>query len=164
MLRPLSCTSCSFHALRSRLEARLERRFNQPNGSAPDPAKWTAVTGGSSWGNQELKFYTSRPENVHLENGNLVITARMEAYTGRDNVQRPSTSGRLQTKGKFEQREGRFEARIKIPSGECMWPAFWMLGNYHYKVGWPACARDRHYGKYWERAFHGAWHTAWGRI
>lgn len=89
--------------------------FNQANGLAPDQEKWTAVTGGSGWGNQEREYYTSRPENVHLENGNLVITARMEAYTGRDNVRRPYTSARLQTKGKFEQRDGRFEARSMEP-------------------------------------------------
>ena len=69
----------------------------------------------------------------------MVITVRIEAYTGPDHVQRPYTSARLQTKGKFEQRHGRFEARIKIPSGEGMWPAFWMLGNDHDKIGWPAC-------------------------
>jgi len=86
-----------------------------------------------------MEYYTSRPENVYLENGTLVITARMEAYTGPDHVQQPYTSARLQTKGKFEQRHARFEARIKIPSGQGMWPAFWMLGNDHDKIGWPAC-------------------------
>ena len=113
--------------------------FNQHDGSAPDPSKWTAVTGGGGWGNQEMEYHTSRSENVRIENGNLVITARMEAYTGADGVQRPYTSARLQTKGTFEQRYGHFEARIRIPSGQGMWPAFWMLGNDQDKVGWPAC-------------------------
>ncbi len=63
----------------------------------------------------------------------------MEAYTGPDLVQRPYTSARLETKGKFEQRYGRIEARIRIPSGQGMWPAFWMLGNDIDKAGWPAC-------------------------
>ena len=58
-----------------------------------------------------------------------MITARMEAYTGPDGVQLPYTSARLETKGKFEQLYGRIEARIKIPVGQGMWPAFWMLGN-----------------------------------
>jgi len=113
--------------------------FNQPNGAAPDSAKWTALNGGGGWGNQELEYYTSRPENVRIENGNLVITARMEAYAGPDGVQRPYTSARLETKGKFEQLYGRVEARIKVPHGQGVWPAFWMLGSDIDKVGWPAC-------------------------
>jgi beta-glucanase (GH16 family) len=113
--------------------------FNQPDGSPPDPAKWTALSGGGGWGNQEIEYYTSRPENVHVEHGNLVIIARMEAYTGPDGVQRPYTSARLETKGKFEQLYGRIEARIKIPGGQGMWPAFWMLGNDIDRNPWPAC-------------------------
>ncbi len=113
--------------------------FNQRDGSAPDAAKWTALTGGHGWGNKELEYYTNRPENVRIEGGNLVITARMEAYIGPDGVQRPYTSARLETKGKFDQLYGRIEARIKIPAGEGMWPAFWMLGNDIDKAPWPAC-------------------------
>jgi beta-glucanase (GH16 family) len=113
--------------------------FNQPNGTAPDAAKWAVLSGGGGWGNQELEYYTSRPENVHVENGNLVIIARIEPYVGSDDVQRPYTSARLETKGKFEQMYGRVEARIKIPHGQGVWPAFWMLGSDIDKVGWPAC-------------------------
>ena len=113
--------------------------FNQPDGFPPDSAKWSIETGGNGWGNHELQYYTNRPENIRVENGMLVITAHMEAYTGPDGVQRPYTSARLQTKGKFEQLYGRMEARIKLPRGQSLWPAFWMLGSDIGRVGWPAC-------------------------
>ncbi len=113
--------------------------FNGPDGSPPDPGKWSVVTGGNGFGNHELEYYTSRPENVQVRGGSLVITARKEAYTGPDGVQRDYTSGRLQTKGHFAQKYGRFEARIKIPHGNGLWPAFWMLGDDVDRVGWPAC-------------------------
>lgn len=111
--------------------------FNQKDGSSPDPAKWQFVTGGRGFGNNELESYTARPENAHIQDGKLVITAIKESYTGADGIQRDYTSARLQTKGKFEQKYGRFEARIKIPRGQGIWPAFWMLGNDIDTVGWP---------------------------
>ena len=111
--------------------------FNGANGSAPDAAKWTIVTGGNGWGNNELEYYTSRPENVHVEDGNLVITAIKESYTGTDGVSRDYTSARMQTMGKFDQAYGRFEARIKIPYGQGIWPAFWMLGANTAQAHWP---------------------------
>jgi beta-glucanase (GH16 family) len=113
--------------------------FDGPNGSAPDPAKWSVEVNGTGFGNNELEYYTSRRENAHIEDGKLVITARKETFTGPDGVTRPYTSGRLETKGHFEQQYGRFEARIKIPAGQGMWPAFWMLGNDADRVGWPTC-------------------------
>ena len=113
--------------------------FNGPNGSAIDASKWTLETGGAGWGNQELESYTDRTQNAFVQDGNLVIKAIAEKYTGRDGVARNYTSARLRTLGKFSQTYGRFEARIKIPSGQGMWPAFWMLGDDIDKVGWPAC-------------------------
>jgi beta-glucanase (GH16 family) len=113
--------------------------FNGPNDSAVDQSKWVFDVGGEGWGNQELEFYTSRPQNVFVREGNLVIEARRENYTGPDKVSRNYTSARLKTAGKFSQAYGRFEARIKIPSGQGMWPAFWMLGDDIEKAGWPAC-------------------------
>jgi beta-glucanase (GH16 family) len=68
-----------------------------------------------------------------------VITARQESFTGADGIQHEYTSARLQTKGKFEQKYGRFEARIKIPQGQGIWPAFWLLGNDNTSTGWPGC-------------------------
>ena len=113
--------------------------FNGPEGSLPDPAKWAFVTGGHGFGNSELEQYTARAENAHVEHGHLVITARQESFTGTDGVTREYTSARLQTKDKFAQKYGRFEARIKLPKGQGMWPAFWMLGDDISSAGWPQC-------------------------
>ena len=113
--------------------------FSGPNGSAPDPAKWTYDLGGNGWGNDELETYTNRLQNAHIEDGNLVIQAAKEQFTGPDGVARSYTSARLKTLGRFEPTYGRMEARIKIPSGQGMWPAFWMLGANAASVGWPQC-------------------------
>ena len=113
--------------------------FNGADGSSPDAAKWTYDTGGNGWGNNELEYYTNRTQNAQLKSGNLVITAQKETYTGSDGVTRNYTSARLKTQGLFSQPYGRFEARIKIPAGQGMWPAFWMLGNNISSVGWPKC-------------------------
>ena len=95
------------------------------------------MTGGNGFGNNELEYYTSRPENAEIEDGNLVITARKEDYTGPDGVSRNYTSARMQTMGKFDQAYGRFEARIKIPYGQGIWPAFWLLGEDMPTARWP---------------------------
>jgi len=113
--------------------------FNGPNGSPPDPNKWVLATGGDGWGNNELQYYTTQTRNVRLEDGNLIIEAFREPYTGPDGIHQDYTSGRLQTAGRFSQRYGRFEARIKVPSGQGLWPAFSMLGDNFSAIGWPAC-------------------------
>jgi len=91
----------------------------------PNSAFWgyDIGTGTNGWGNSELQYYTDRPENVTVQNGYLLITARKESYEGSS-----YTSARLLTKGKFEQAYGRFETRMRLPWGQGMWPAFWMLG------------------------------------
>ena len=105
---------------------------------APNPALWTAEIGtgpnGDGWGNQELQYYTDRAENVRVENGFLLITAEREDFEGS-----PYTSARIITEGKFEQEFGRFEARIRIPFGSGVWPAFWLLGNDCDVNIWPQC-------------------------
>ena len=115
--------------------------FSAPDGSAPDSGKWNFETGGNGFGNKELEYYTSRPQNAEIQDGKLVITAIKEDYTGSDLVPREYTSARLNTSHKFHQAYGRFEARIKIPYGQGMWPAFWLLGTEDdlCKGGWPAC-------------------------
>jgi beta-glucanase (GH16 family) len=113
------------------------------NGSLgpPDATKWRAVSGGDGWGNQELQYYTNRPQNVSLDGqGHLVITSRAE----KPDVYRcwygtcKYSSARLTTENTFSQQYGYFEARIKIPRGQGVWPAFWMLGNNVDAAGWPA--------------------------
>ena len=105
------------------------------DGAAIDASKWSLVTGGKGFGNQELEYYTGRPQNLHVEKGMLVIHALREDYRG-GGIERGYTSARIQTKGKFSQAYGRFEARIKIPFGQGMWPAFWMMGDV--PARWPA--------------------------
>lgn len=96
----------------------------------PDSSKWTFEIGDGTaqgipgWGNNELQYYTDRPENVKVEDGNLVITANRESYMGA-----AYTSARVLTKGKYQTKYGRFEARIKLPWGQGLWPAFWLLGD-----------------------------------
>lgn len=108
--------------------------FAQADGSSPDPAKWGFETGGGGWGNSELEHYTARTNNVRIEGGQLVIEARAESYGGNH-----YTSARMLTKGKWSWTYGRIEARIKIPKGQGIWPAFWMLGANIDSVSWPAC-------------------------
>ena len=120
-------------------ELSWQDEFDQPDGSRPNPAKWTYDLGGNGWGNRELEAYTDREKNAHIERGTLVITALREHFTGSDGTARDYTSARLKTIGHFSQKYGRFEARIKVPQGQGMWPAFWMLGDDIARVGWPQC-------------------------
>jgi beta-glucanase (GH16 family) len=113
--------------------------FSGANGSTVDRSKWVFETGGEGWGNQELEYYTDHTANASVRDGNLTITALAEKYTDTNGVTRNYTSARLKTFSKFSQTYGRFEARIKVPYGQGMWPAFWMLGDDIDKVGWPAC-------------------------
>lgn len=113
--------------------------FELPTGAKPDPAKWSYDIGGNGWGNQELESYTSRTNNARIEGGMLVIEARQEDYTGADGVARHYTSARLKTQGKYNRTYGRIEARMQLPRGQGVWPAFWTLGSSISAVGWPAC-------------------------
>jgi beta-glucanase (GH16 family) len=109
--------------------------FNSPANTAPDPSKWIYDLGHNEdgWGNHELESYTNSIENVHQDGqGHLVIRALTD---GSGNY----TSSRINTKGKFAATYGKIEARIKIPRGQGIWPAFWALGADIDKVGWPDC-------------------------
>jgi beta-glucanase (GH16 family) len=113
--------------------------FDGPEGSAPDPKKWIVEAGEGTWQNSELQYYTARRANVRVEKGNLAIEALREHFTGPDGVTREYTSARLKTEKLFTQKYGKFEARIRVPKGQGMWPAFWMLGDDISTAGWPAC-------------------------
>lgn len=103
-------------------------------GQSPDPTHWTFDT-GTDWGNAQLEYDTARPANVSLDGqGHLAIVARREDYQGQ-----LYTSGRIKTQGLFARTGGRFEARMKLPTGRGLWPAFWLLGADVGTAGWPAC-------------------------
>ncbi len=109
--------------------------FDGPAGERPDPAKWGYDVGGGGWGNNELQHYTDRADNAAMDGeGHLIITARQEAFEGNT-----ATSARLLTRDIFEFTYGRAEARLKLPRGAGLWPAFWMLGADYPTVGWPEC-------------------------
>ena len=100
-----------------------------------DAAKWKMDegTGIDGWGNRELQYYTNRSENVEVKDGMLHITALKETYLGSN-----YTSGKILTRGVYETKYGRFEARIKLPWGQGLWPAFWLLGDdSEGTVNWP---------------------------
>lgn len=103
---------------------------------APDPSKWgyDLGVGSGGWGNNELQYYTSRPENAVVQGGVLQIKAIREAFSGS-----PFTSARLLSKNKFSVKYGRVDVSAKLPAGIGTWPAIWMLGNNISTVGWPAC-------------------------
>lgn len=114
--------------------------FDGEAGTLPDSATWTMEIGGNGWGNQEHQYYTNRAENASLDGqGNLAIVAREENpgnYTCHYGLCR-YTSARLISRDKVEFTYGRVEARIKVPFGQGIWPAFWMLGANFQSVGWP---------------------------
>lgn len=107
--------------------------FEGPAGSAPDPSVWVPELGAGGWGDAQLQTYTEPPANAALTgSGMLTVTAR----TGADGA---ITSARFTTRGRVAFRYGTIAARLKVPPGSGVWPAFWMLGNDIDEVGWPAC-------------------------
>lgn len=96
-------------------------------------ANWNFDIGGSGWGNAEWQAYTDKPENIRIENGMLVIEAREDPSLP---AGRPYSSARIKTQGLHSWKYGRIEARMKLPHGQGIWPAFWMLGDNN--KGWPA--------------------------
>jgi beta-glucanase (GH16 family) len=135
----LSCSTDSTQKVTNFTEITMQDEFDTDG--APNSAIWgydigngEGTAAGAGWGNNELEYYTNRTENVKVENGYLLITAKKEAYKGS-----AYTSAKLTTKGLFAQAYGRFEARIKLPYGQGMWPAFWLLGANSDEVGWPKC-------------------------
>ena len=137
--------------------------FDGAEGTPPDATMWTYDVGGDGWGNGQLEFNTDRVENVSLDGqGHLQIVALEESYMGND-----YTSGRIKTqvfvcddddnkKCGFEEKYGRFEARIKLPEGQGLWPAFWLLGANVDEVPWPGCGEIdvmEYQGQHPERVF-----------
>ncbi len=106
-------------------------------GTSLDSAVWSYDLGSSGWGNQEVQTYTATPDNVRVEDGNLVITVLKD--TGGESG--PAfTSARVKTQKRLNFKYGTIEARIKIPDlADGLWPAFWTLGDNFSEVGWPFC-------------------------
>lgn len=107
------------------------------DGTALDSSKWTLQTGDGcaegicGWGNNELQTYQA--ENVSVSNGTLTLTAREQRVRNKN-----YTSGRIRTLGKGDWTFGRFEARLRLPQGQGIWPAFWMLPTDEVFGGWPS--------------------------
>lgn len=104
--------------------------------AALDPAKWTYEIGQGSggWGNNEMQYYTASPTNVFIDTGYLHIVAKAETIGGAF-----FSSARIKTQGLFDFKYGKVEARLKVPNGQGLWPAFWMLGSNITTVSWPQC-------------------------
>lgn len=109
------------------------------NGDEIDRTKWTFDLGDGTdagtpgWGNNELQYYTDRPDNVRVEGGQLIITAKKEDFAGY-----PYTSARIKTKGLESWTYGKFEARVQLPTGKGLWPAVWMMPESSEYGGWAA--------------------------
>jgi beta-glucanase (GH16 family) len=127
-----SCTTDETQTVVNFKTITMQDEFDEDG--APNSSIWTYDIGGNGWGNNELQYYTDRSQNVTVQNGYLIITAEKENFEGAS-----YTSARLLTKGLFEQKYGRFEARIKLPWGQGLWPAFWLLGSDIDEVDWPYC-------------------------
>ena len=120
--------------------------FDGAAGASVDAAKWSydlgdgCSSGNCGWGNNEKEYYTSAPDNIALDGqGHLAIVARqatgLTCYYGACRY----TSAKITTRGKLSAAPGRVEARIKLPAGQGLWPAFWMLGSSFPGTPWPAC-------------------------
>lgn len=120
----LSCTNDEKQTVVTKTQLVMSDEFNVDG--APNPTLWSydIGTGSNGWGNNELQYYTNRSQNIVVEDGLLKITALKESYLGSS-----YTSAKILTKGKFDKKYGRIEARIKLPWGKGLWPAFWMLGS-----------------------------------
>ena len=112
-----------------------QESFDGGPGQMLDTTVWDLKSGGHGWGNNQLEHNTARTENVRLSgDGSLEIVALREEYDGN-----AYTSGRIHTQESFLLPSSRFEARIRLPQGQGLWPAFWLLGSEFEEEGWPAC-------------------------
>lgn len=115
----------------------FDDEFNGPPGAPPNAANWAHQTGGWGWGENELESYTSSAANAHLDGaGHLLIIARKQTYTGTDGITKGYTSARLLVRPLLFT-YGLAEARLKLPCGRGLWPAFWALGGNPDGIDWP---------------------------
>lgn len=107
------------------------------NGSTLNDAAWSYENGDGcpslcGWGNNELEYYTSRPDNLFFQDGKMIIEARQENLGGKN-----YTSARIKTQGKKGFKWGRIDIRAKLPVGKGIWPALWLLPQDNVYGGWP---------------------------
>ena len=107
------------------------------NNGSLDANAWTHQNGDGcpnicGWGNNELEYYTDRPQNIFFQDGKLIIEARKENFGGKN-----YTSSKILTAGKKTFKYGRIDIRAKLPTGKGIWPAFWMLPQDNVYGGWP---------------------------
>jgi beta-glucanase (GH16 family) len=107
------------------------------NGTTLNLTDWSFENGDGcpsicGWGNNELEYYTSRPENLFFQDGKMIIEARKENFSGKN-----YTSSKILTRGKKIFKYGRFDIRAKLPKGKGIWPAFWLLPQSNVFGGWP---------------------------
>jgi len=139
VLASLSTAATGNAVAAPQLAATFTDDFNGPAGSAADGSKWQYET-GDNVNNHEREWYTSGAANGALDGqGHLVITAKKEGGHNCWYGACQYTSARLNTSGKFTAQYGHVEARMQIPRGQGMWPAFWMLGTNIGSAGWPNC-------------------------
>ena len=107
------------------------------NGTHVATTRWNYEVNGAGGGNNELQYYTDRTENSFVKDGMLHIMALEEEYTGPDGT-RDYTSARMTTRGKGDWKYGRFDIKAKLPYGQGMWPAIWMMPTESVYGGWAA--------------------------
>jgi beta-glucanase (GH16 family) len=139
LLAAIALASCGGAAMPPEKTPAWRDEFDGEVGSTPDRTRWTYDLGASGWGNRELEEYTDSADNAAIVADPAAGDGKALAITARRDESGHVTSARLKTQGLFAQRYGRFEARIKLPTGQGIWPAFWMLGDDIGKAGWPAC-------------------------
>lgn len=128
-----SCSSDETQTVANFTELVMQDEFDTDGALNSSIWDYEIGTGENGWGNNELQYYTNRSENVTVQNGILIITAKKESFEGAS-----YTSARIVSKG--EQAYGRYEARIRLPYGQGIWPAFWLLGaDCGPAVIWPQC-------------------------
>ncbi len=123
----------------SSVEPVWQDEFNRAPGEGPDPSRWIHDLGATGWGNAELQEYTNSPLNARIVEDPAASDGRALALRAVRDERGRFTSARLKTEGKFAMTYGRVEARIRVPRGQGIWPAFWMLGETFATAGWPHC-------------------------
>lgn len=139
------------------------------NGDSLNSSQWKIEVNAFGGGNQEQQIYTDRSKNVRVHNGHLVIEAHHD-YASVAGTSRPYSSGRIHSKRRGDWKYGRFEVRAKLPAGQGMWPAIWMLPSNDHYGGWARSGEidilefkgqepdtiwgTLHYGKQWPNNVH----------